>query len=121
MKVEHLNLIIICGIISACFGFIASQYFPMFGGIAMFGEPFSHARKTLIPGHTFLFASIGLTIGVIISITINKDKFNDNGTEITYKNICMQIKNYLGKIVLIVFILFFILCSLYALYNTIIK
>lgn len=53
--------LIIGAIVGALFGFIASPYFPLFGGIAALGRPFSPARMTLISGHTFLFLAVGIS------------------------------------------------------------
>jgi hypothetical protein len=56
---------LMCGFLFACLGFLLSQYYPVFGGILekAVGEPWSPARKSLIPIHLFVFGLIGLLIG----------------------------------------------------------
>ncbi len=63
--------LIIGGISGVIFGFIASQYFPLFGGIATFGKPFSQARMSLISGHSFLFLFVGIGISYLIRMNKN--------------------------------------------------
>jgi len=46
-----------------------SQYFPLFGELRMFGEPWSPARRELIPGHLAVFFGFGvLTFAVLYNV-----------------------------------------------------
>jgi hypothetical protein len=46
-----------------------SQYFPLFGGLRMFGQPWSPARMALIPGHLAVFFGFGvLTFAVLYNV-----------------------------------------------------
>jgi len=65
--------LIIGGIIGAIFGFVSSQYFPLFGGLAILEAPFGPARISLMPGHIFLLLIFGIGIGYLY-VRHNKSK-----------------------------------------------
>ena len=59
----------ILGIAAGCvIGFFAAHHFAFFGGVLLFGKPYSPARYTLVPGHMLLcgtiLGAVGLGIGV---------------------------------------------------------
>ena len=65
----------IWGVLIGCvLGFAAAEYFPLWGGIAKFGAPFSPARNSLVAGHIFAFAGSLCTIGLLISILMRQKK-----------------------------------------------
>jgi len=56
--------IVAWGVVGALFGFVSSQYFPIFGGFfERTAAPYSPARMSLIPIHLFVLVPISLGIG----------------------------------------------------------
>jgi len=66
-QVNTKTISVIIGLIAGgIFGYYASQYFPFWGGlIGMFGQPYSEARMSLMPGHVLVFAVAGGLCGFV--------------------------------------------------------
>lgn len=59
-------LVVLLIVVGALFGVVASQYFPMFGGIEKLGEPWSPARQSLIGEHVLALAVVGGALGFLL-------------------------------------------------------
>lgn len=53
-------------VVGTVLGLVASQYFPVFGGIETLGAPWSQARKGLIGVHVISFGAVGAAIGLLL-------------------------------------------------------
>ena len=71
---ENMNKIIIVFIIGVIAGIIAGEYFPLWGGFFMMGEPFSMARNSLARSHAFVFGIVALIGSFVYFNYINKKR-----------------------------------------------
>lgn len=71
---HFITSLIVGGLFGALIGLIASQYFPLYGGIMTLGQPFSRTRMTLMSGHVFLFLTLGIGAGLLYNSIKNKSK-----------------------------------------------
>ncbi len=66
--------VVVLAIICMLLGLLSSQYFPVFGGIAALGMPWSPARQSIIGSHVLAFGATGAAIGVFIGWVKSKAK-----------------------------------------------
>ena len=62
------------GIVIGCIvGYFAAHHFALWGGFALFGEPYSPACGSLVPGHVLFFATALGAIGFAIGYYYDKE------------------------------------------------